>query len=72
MQRQDITTRLARAVTTLSLVAALETGVNAAGNYLFEASGSILYRSLSGGDGAENFPANARVRPVVTVSIAKE
>ena len=50
----------------------LDTDVNPAGNYLFEATGSILYRSLSGGDGAENFPANAKVRPVVTVSIAKE
>ena len=52
--------------------AAFDTDVNPAGNYLFEAGGSILYRSLLGGDGAENFPANARVRPVVTVSIAKE
>jgi len=52
--------------------AAFDTDVSAAGNYLFEATGSILYRSLAGGDGAENFPANARVRPVVTVTIAKE
>ena len=52
--------------------AAFDTDVNPAGNYLFEASGSILYRSLADGDGAENFPANARVRPVVTVTIAKE
>ena len=50
----------------------LVTPVASAGNYLFEAPGSILYRSLAGGDGAENFGATARVRPVVTVTIAKE
>ena len=52
----------------------LATPITSADNYLYAtANGAVRYRSLLGtGDGAENFGATARVRPVVTVTIAKE
>ena len=54
--------------------AAFDTDVNPAGNYLYTtAAGAIYYRTLSlDSEGNEGFGANARVRPVVTVTIAKE
>ena len=54
--------------------AAFDTDVNPAGNYLYTtAAGAIYYRTLSiDSEGNEGFGANARVRPVVTVTIAKD
>ena len=54
--------------------AAFDTDLNPAGNYLYTtASGAIYYRALSiDSEGNEGFGATARVRPVVTVTIAKE
>ena len=54
--------------------AAFDTDLNPAGNYLYTtAAGAIYYRTLSiDSEGNEGFGANARVRPVVTVTIAKE
>ena len=54
--------------------AAFDTGVNPAGNYLYTtATGAIYYRALSSeSEGNEGFGTNARVRPVVTVTINKE
>ena len=51
-----------------------ESDVNASGKYLYDASGTILYRILSqtAADGADNFAATARIRPVATVSITKD
>jgi len=51
-----------------------ESDVNASGKYLYDASGTILYRILSqtAANGADNFAATARIRPVATVSITKE
>lgn len=51
-----------------------ESDVNASGKYLYDASGTILYRILSQttADGADNFGATARIRPVTTVSITKD
>ena len=51
-----------------------ESDVNASGKYLYDASGTILYRILSQttADGADNFGATARIRPVATVSITKD
>ena len=54
--------------------AAFDTDLNPAGNYLYTTTtGAIYYRSLSiDSEGNEGFGASARVRPVVTVTIAKE
>ena len=54
--------------------AAFDTDLNPAGNYLYTtAAGAIYYRALSiDSEGNEGFGANARVRPVVTVTINKE
>ena len=51
-----------------------ESDVSASGKYLYDASGTVLYRILSQttADGADNFAATARIRPVATVSITKE
>ena len=51
-----------------------ESDVSASGKYLYDASGTILYRILSQttADGFDNFAATARIRPVATVSITKE
>ena len=51
-----------------------ESDVSANGKYLYDASGTILYRILSqtAADGADNFAATARIRPVATISITKE
>ena len=51
-----------------------ESDVNASGKYLYDASGTILYRILSqtAANGADNFAATARIRPVATVSITKD
>lgn len=51
-----------------------ESDVNASGKYLYDASGTVLYRILSqtAADGADNFAATARIRPVATISITKE
>ena len=51
-----------------------ESDVSASGKYLYDASGTILFRILSqtAADGANNFAATARIRPVATVSITKE
>ena len=51
-----------------------ESDVSASGKYLYDASGTILYRILSqtAADGANNFAATARIRPVATISITKE
>ena len=51
-----------------------ESDVSASGKYLYDASGTILYRILSqtAADGADNFAATARIRPVATISITKE
>ena len=51
-----------------------ESDVNASGKYLYDASGTILYRILSqtAANGADNFAATARIRPIATVSITKE
>ena len=51
-----------------------ESDVSASGKYLYDASGTILYRILSqtAANGADNFAATARIRPVATVSITKE
>ena len=48
-----------------------ESDVSASGKYLYDASGTILYRILSQttADGFDNFGATARIRPVATVSI---
>ena len=53
---------------------AFESDVSASGKYLYDASGTILYRILSqtAANGADNFAATARIRPVATVSITKE
>ena len=50
---------------------AFESDVSASGKYLYDASGTILYRILSQttADGFDNFGATARIRPVATVSI---
>ena len=54
--------------------AALDMDVDATKNYLFTVTGgAVRYRVLSAtGDGAADFGATARIRPVVTVTIAKE
>ena len=54
--------------------AVFDTDVSAAGNYLYTtATGAIYYRALSSeSEGNEGFGANARIRPVVTVTINKE
>lgn len=54
--------------------AALDSDVDADGNYLYDAGGTVKYRLMSDttGEGAADFGATARVRPVVTVTIAKE
>ena len=51
-----------------------ESDVSASGKYLYDASGTVLYRILSqtAADGANNFAATARIRPVATISITKE
>ena len=51
-----------------------ESDVNASGKYLYDASGTVLYRILSqtAADGADNFAATARIRPVATISITKD
>ena len=51
-----------------------DSDVSASGKYLYDASGTILYRILSqtAADGANNFAATARIRPVATISITKE
>ena len=51
-----------------------ESDVSASGKYLYDASGTVLYRILSqtAADGADNFAATARIRPVATISITKE
>ena len=51
-----------------------ESDVSASGKYLYDASGTILYRILSqtAADGADNFAATARIRPVATIFITKE
>ena len=51
-----------------------ESDVNASGKYLYDAGGTVLYHILSQttADGADNFAATARIRPVATVSITKE
>ena len=51
-----------------------ESDVSASGKYLYDASDTILYRILSqtAADGADNFAATARIRPVATISITKE
>ena len=51
-----------------------ESDVSASGKYLYDASGTVLYRILSqtAANGADNFAATARIRPVATVSITKE
>ena len=51
-----------------------ESDVSASGKYLYDASGTILYRILSQttADGFDNFGATARIRPVATISITKE
>ena len=51
-----------------------ESDVSASGKYLYDASGTVLYSILSQtiADGADNFAATARIRPVATVSITKE
>lgn len=51
-----------------------ESDVNASGKYLYDASGTILYRILcqTTADGFDNFGATARIRPVATVSITKD
>lgn len=51
-----------------------ESDVSASGKYLYDASGTILYRILSQttADGFDNFGATARIRPVATVSITKD
>ena len=53
---------------------AFESDVSASGKYLYDASGTVLYRILSqtAANGADNFAATARIRPVATVSITKE
>lgn len=54
--------------------AALDTDVTSGGNYLYDDNGTVKQRNLSftTGEGNTNFGATARVRPVVTVTIAKE
>ena len=51
-----------------------ESDVSASGKYLYDASGTILYRILSQtiADGADNFSVSARIRPVATISITKD
>ena len=51
-----------------------ESDVSASGKYLYDASGTVLYRILSqtAANGADNFAATARIRPVATVSITKD
>ena len=51
-----------------------ESDVSASGKYLYDANGTILYRILSqtAADGADNYAATARIRPVATISITKE
>ena len=53
---------------------AFESDVSASGKYLYDASGTILYRILSQttADGFDNFGATARIRPVTIVSITKD
>ena len=53
---------------------AFESDVSASGKYLYDASGTVLYRILSqtAANGADNFAATARIRPVATVSITKD
>ena len=53
---------------------AFASDVSASGKYLYDASGTVLYRILSQttADGADNFAATARIRPVATVSITKD
>ena len=53
---------------------AFESDVSASGKYLYDAGGTVLYRILSqtAADGADNFAATARIRPVATISITKE
>ena len=51
-----------------------ESDVSASGKYLYDANGTVLYRILSqtAANGADNFAATARIRPVATVSITKD
>ena len=51
-----------------------ESDVSASGKYLYDASGTVLFRILSQttADGFDNFGATARIRPVTTVSITKD
>ena len=51
-----------------------ESDVSASGKYLYDASDTVLYRILSqtAANGADNFAATARIRPVSTVSITKD
>lgn len=51
-----------------------ESDVSASGKYLYDASGTVLYRILSQtiADGADNFSVSARIRPVATISITKD
>ena len=51
-----------------------ESDVSASGKYLYDASDTVLYRILSqtAANGADNFAATARIRPVATISITKE
>ena len=51
-----------------------ESDVSASGKYLYDASGTVLYRILSqtAANGADNFGATARIRPDTTVSITKD
>ena len=51
-----------------------ESDVSASGKYLYDASGTVLYRILSqtAANGADNFAATARIRSVATVSITKD
>jgi len=53
---------------------AFESDVSASGKYLYDAGGTVLFRILSqtAANGADNFAATARIRPVATVSITKE
>ena len=53
---------------------AFESDVSASGKYLYDAGGTVLFRILSQttANGADNFAATARIRPVATVSITKD
>ena len=53
---------------------AFDTDVTGGGNYLYDDNGSVKQRNLSftTGEGITTFGATTRIRPVVTVTIAKE